>query len=49
MTIPRLELTAALISVKVSTMLNKQLDYDKILDVYWTDSEVVLGYINNEA
>ena len=48
-TIPRLELTAALVSVKVSTMLHKELEYEKIVDVYWTDSKVVLGYINNEA
>ncbi len=47
-TIPRLELTAALVSVKVSTMLHKELDYDKIVDVSWTDSKVVLGYINND-
>ncbi len=48
-TIPRLELTAALVSVRVSTMLHKELDYNKIVDVYWTDSKVVLGYLNNEA
>ena len=48
-TIPSLELTAALVSVRVSTMLHKELDYNKIVDVYWTDSKVVLGYLNNEA
>ena len=48
-TIPRLELTAALVSVKVSTILHKELDFEKIVDIYWTDSKVVLGYINNEA
>jgi hypothetical protein len=48
-TIPRLELTAALVSVRVSTMLHKELDYNNIVDVYWTDSKVVLGYLNNEA
>ena len=40
---------AALISVKVSTMLHKELDFDKIAGIYWTDSKVVLGYISNEA
>ena len=30
-------------------MLHKELDYNKIVDVYWTDSKVVLGYLNNEA
>ncbi len=42
-TIPRLESTAALVSVKVSTMLHKELEYEKMVDVYWTDSKVVLG------
>ncbi len=37
-TIPRLELTAALVSVKVSTMLSQELDYDKVTHIYWTDS-----------
>ena len=48
-TIPRLELTAALTSVRVSTYLNKELDYDNIYNVFYTDSTVVLGYISNEA
>ena len=47
-TIPRLELTAALVSVKVSTMLSQELDYDKVTHIYWTDSGVVLGYIGND-
>ena len=48
-TIPRLELTAALVSVKVSNMLHKELNYEGITDVFWTDSKVVIGYIGNEA
>jgi hypothetical protein len=48
-TIPRLELTAALISVKVSTLLQLELDIENVQNWYWTDSKVVLGYINNEA
>ena len=48
-TIPRLELSAALVSVKVSSTLHNELDYDSIVDVFWTDSKVVLGYINNDA
>ena len=49
MTIPRLELTAALMSVKVSTFLDQELDYENITHTYWTDSKVVLGYIANET
>jgi hypothetical protein len=48
-TIPRLELTAALVSVKVSNMLHRELNYEAIVDVFWTDSKVVIGYICNEA
>ena len=48
-TIPRLELTAALLSVKISTFLKKELKYDAISEVFWTDSEVVRGYISNDA
>ena len=48
-TIPRLELTAGVVAVKVSAMLNKELDYQDMKEVFWTDSKVVLGYINNEA
>ena len=49
MSIPRLELTAAVISVNVSSMLMKELAYDSIEQLYHTDSTVVLCYINNDA
>lgn len=48
-TIPRLELTAALLSVKIARLLDQELDYDNIEHFYWTDSKIVLGYIANEA
>ena len=48
-TIPRLELTAALVSVKVSTQLKKALEYEDVNEIFWTDSKVVLGYISNDA
>ncbi|XP_072040573.1 uncharacterized protein [Amphiura filiformis] len=49
-TIPRLELTAALVSVKVSAMLKKELRHQQeIQEIFWTDSKVVLGYIANES
>lgn len=47
--IPRSELTAAVVSIKFSAMLQDELDYRNITEVYWTDSMMVLGYINNEA
>ncbi|XP_023816942.1 uncharacterized protein LOC111948389 [Oryzias latipes] len=45
-TIPRLELTAATVAVRVSDMLRRELE---LQEFFWTDSTVVLGYINNEA
>ena len=48
-TIPRLELTAALLSVRVSASLRGELEYDQITEVFYTDSQVVLGYIKNDA
>jgi hypothetical protein len=48
-TIPRLELTAAVTSVKMSVMLKEELDYEIDGEYFWTDSKVVLGYIGNEA
>lgn len=48
-TIPRLELTAAVVSITVSSMLKNELGAAQIDEYFWTDSKVVLGYINNEA
>ena len=48
-TIPRLELTAAVVSAKVSKVLVEELEYDHVQHFFWTDSEIVLGYIRNEA
>lgn len=48
-TIPRLELTAAVVSVKASNALKEELRYADFEEFFWTDSKVVLGYINKEA
>ena len=48
-TVPRLELTAALLSVKVSILLGPELEYDNVSEFFWTDSQVVLGYIQNDS
>lgn len=47
--IPRLKLTAAVVSAKVSVMLKSELDMKIDQEFFWTDSQVVLGYINNDA
>lgn len=49
LSIPRLELAAATVSVRVADMLKAELDYEDVEEFYWTDSEVVLGFINNES
>ena len=48
-TIPRLELTAAVVSAKVGVMLQEELNYSNLKPYFWTDSKVVLGYINKDA
>ena len=47
--IPRLELTAAVTSVRVGSMLSKELNYKDVQHFYWTDSKVVLGYVSNDT
>ena len=47
--IPRLELAAAAVSVKVANVLKNELNYERIEELYWTDSKAVLGFINNES
>lgn len=48
-TIPRLELTAAVVSVQANGLLKRELQFPDIAEHFWTDSRVVLGYIKNEA
>ena len=47
--IPRMELTAAVVSVNVTAMLERELDYTSLQSAYYTDSEVVIAYIHNDA
>ncbi|XP_065109942.1 uncharacterized protein [Paramisgurnus dabryanus] len=48
-TIPRLELSAAVVATRTGDLLRRELELDQLSQFYWTDSKVVLGYINNEA
>ena len=48
-TIPRLEIMAAELSVKASVFLREELKIPDITEHFWTDSRVVLGHISNEA
>ena len=48
-TVPRLELTAAVLAVKISQFLQEELGLVVSKEYFWTDSMIVLGYIANEA
>ena len=47
--IPRLELNAAVLSVKMACLLKKELNLGKVEEWFWSDSKVVLGYIKNDV
>ena len=47
--IPRLELTAATVLEKKSMMLKEELDIKITSELFWTDSQVDLGYVNNKV
>ncbi|KAL6481772.1 hypothetical protein MHYP_G00098520 [Metynnis hypsauchen] len=49
MTIPRLELSSAVTSVRNGEVVKRELDIEILQEYYWTDSKVVLGYVNNDA
>lgn len=46
--IPRLELQAAVLSTRIDKTLREELDLNIQSTTYWTDSEIVLYYLNNE-
>ena len=49
MTIPRLELTAAVTAVKLDQLIRKHFELHTVDSKFWSDSEIVLAYINNET
>lgn len=48
-TIPRMELTAAVIAVKMDKMLQCELQLQLDESIFWTDSITVIKYIENDA
>ena len=48
-TIPRLELTAATVAVRIDRMMQDQLELPLEPSVFWTDSTSVLKYVLNET
>ncbi|KAI7806542.1 hypothetical protein IRJ41_007791 [Triplophysa rosa] len=49
LSIPRMELSAAVVSAKLSAMLKTELEMKIDQEFFWTDSQVVLAYVKNEA
>jgi len=47
--IPRLELSAAVVSIKLNSIVNLELEYPIDSTTYWTDSTSVLKYIRNQS
>ena len=47
--VPRLELTAAVIAAKSSVLIRHELDYDLSRVIFWTDATVVFRYLHNKA
>ena len=48
-TIPRLELMAAVVAARLSVILEKELRLERVQHFYWTDSNIVLGYLRNDS
>ncbi|XP_043217008.1 uncharacterized protein LOC122379127 [Amphibalanus amphitrite] len=48
-TIPRLELAAAVVAVRTSVFLRSELCLPNLTEHFWTDSLAVLGYVQNES
>lgn len=48
-TIPRLELTDVVVSVKVSHIIQRELDLLTVTNFYLTDSKIDIGYISNDS
>ena len=49
MTIPRLELCAAVLAANMHAVIQKELDLSLLPSVFWADSAVVLAYIRNPS
>ena len=49
MTIPRIELAAAVVAVRIDKMLKEELEIELLESVFWTDSTSVLKYIGNTS
>ena len=44
-----LELTAATLSVRIAQLVRSSLDMESYEELFWTNSSVILSYLNNES
>lgn len=49
MTIPRLELTAAAIGIRLTNNVLKSIEFENVQTWYWTDSTTVLSWIQKPS
>ena len=47
--IPRLELVAAVLAVKISALIKKEIEMEELTEHFWTDRKAVLEYIANDS
>lgn len=47
--VPRLELNAVVLSIKIACLLKKKLNLEEIKEWFWIDRKVVIGCIKNHA
>ena len=48
-TIPRLELSAAIEAVKLDCVIKRELDEPLMESTFWTESQITLAYIQNDS
>ena len=48
-TVPRLELSAAVLAVKLDQRIRKQLELPILTSQFWSDSQIVIAYIRNQS
>jgi hypothetical protein len=49
LTVPRLELTAAVTACNLYSLVKSELTYPITSVTFWTDSTIVIGYVNNQS
>ena len=48
-TVPRLELSVAVVAVKLDHLIRRELELPLLMSQFWSDSQIVIAYIRNET